>query len=293
CLGYHYLWPGNEDAQAKVFAAQLVAAGNVPGMLDAEALAADGSTASLTTAGIRLFLARAAAHGADVRLMYLPRWYWQRMGSPDLSGMPALFGSGYPSSRQAVASELYAAVTPSLWAPYGGLSVQVLQFSDVGQVAGRLVDVDAFVGNRTQFAALLGLAPPSRRTLTEDTTMYLVTPTPPVADPPPAKALWPTQRVLFGFDPAGGWGGQLGLNLHWGFPGGWVLDGKWWVRAPGGAVGDPTKPRSPVQLDFATAGDRERFGGFGWVLFPPPLAESLELLMSAPGGLHIFPTYQH
>jgi hypothetical protein len=44
-LGYHYLDAGNEEAQAKAFAGALDTVG-VPGMLDAEAPAADGQTPS-------------------------------------------------------------------------------------------------------------------------------------------------------------------------------------------------------------------------------------------------------
>ncbi len=55
-LGYHYLHAGDEDAQAGVFAGALDNAG-VPGMLDAEAMAADGQTPALTSAGIQVFLA--------------------------------------------------------------------------------------------------------------------------------------------------------------------------------------------------------------------------------------------
>ncbi|MGH3592896.1 MAG: GH25 family lysozyme, partial [Pseudonocardiaceae bacterium] len=78
-LGYHYLDAGNEEAQAKAFAEALDTV-DVPGMLDAEALAADGQTPILTITGIHSFLAACRRLGAQVPLLYLPRWYWDRLG---------------------------------------------------------------------------------------------------------------------------------------------------------------------------------------------------------------------
>lgn len=135
------------------------------------------------------------------------------------------------------------------------------------------------------------LAPPSpaaRRTLTEEHTVYLTTPPPPAGAP---KQAWPTQRISFGFDPPGGWGGRLVLNLHFGFPGGWVHEAKWWVR-PGTGVGDANQPHSPEAVNYRATGGQERHGGMGWQLTPPAGADELEILFSAPGGVHIFPVYE-
>lgn len=159
CLGYHYLRPGNEDGQAAVFAGQLAAAGGVPGMLDAEALAGDAKTPTLSISGIHRFLDACASRGARVPLLYLPRWYWQRMGSPDLSGLPMLWASSYVAGTGFAAS-LYEAVTPSYWSAYGGLPVAVLQFTDRAQVAGYSIDADAFLGTRDDFAKLIGPTSP-------------------------------------------------------------------------------------------------------------------------------------
>lgn len=152
-LGYHYLRPGNEIAQAQVFAEQLREA-DVPGMLDAEALAADGKTPTLTVIGIHRFLDAVAFRGPRVPLLYLPRWYWERMGSPDLSGLPMLWGSGYVVGT-GYAADLYQAVTPRSWAAYGGLPVKVLQFTDRALVAGQRIDANAFLGTRDELVTLL------------------------------------------------------------------------------------------------------------------------------------------
>lgn len=172
-LGYHYLRSGDEVAQAAVFCQQLAAAGGVPGMLDAEAITAVGQTPTLTVAGIHRFLDACASNGARVPLLYLPRWYWQRMGSPDLSGLPTLWASSYVAGT-GYASVLYEAVTPSAWAAYGGLPVSVLQFTDRALVAGQRIDADAFLGTRDDFTKLLGPnAPPA--------------PPPPPPDPGPGS----------------------------------------------------------------------------------------------------------
>lgn len=154
-MGYHYLRPGNEAAQAAVFCQQLAAAGGVPGMLDAEALAGDARTATLTVTGIHRFLDACASNGAHVPLLYLPRWYWQRMGSPDLSGLPMLWASSYVAGT-GYASALYEHVTASYWTAYGNLPVAVLQFTDRATVAGQQIDADAYLSTHDDFAKLIG-----------------------------------------------------------------------------------------------------------------------------------------
>lgn len=127
-----------------------------------------------------------------------------------------------------------------------------------------------------------------RRTLAEDQEMYIVTPDASGDD----KTKWPVQRISFGFDPTGGWGGRAVVNLHFGFPGGWVHEAKWWVRG-GTGVGEINKPHSPVPIDIGKGGfGQERNGGMGWQLGPPERADELEILLSAPGGVHLFPVYE-
>lgn len=149
CCGYHYLRAGNEAEQAKVFATQLRAL-QVPGMLDAEEGAGNISN-------IRAFVDAMRRLGAPLPLMYLPRWYWQKIGSPSLAGLPPLWASRYVTGT-GKPGDLYGRHNPAGWDPYGGLRVEVLQFSDQGQVAGRQIDVDAYRGSREQFAALIGAA---------------------------------------------------------------------------------------------------------------------------------------
>ena len=210
CLGYHYLRAGNEDSQARMFVNALRTAG-VPGMLDAEALASDGRTPALTMAGIRSFLRACQRLGALVPLLYLPRWYWDRLRRPSLAGLPPLWASRYvsPSVPSAPASVMYQSHAPAGWDSYGSLDVEVLQFTDRAQVAGRLIDADHYRGTRAQFAALIGR--PHRRKERHQMDQLPATPLP--ADPDSDPRSWPQRNYDVGFDPAGGWEGSFAFGF--------------------------------------------------------------------------------
>ena len=141
------------------------------------------------------------------------------------------------------------------------------------------------VARRAQELAGVLLPVAARRTVTEDETMYIRT----AAGTGVRKQAWPIERVSFGFDPPGGWGGRMGLKLHWGAPGGWVHEAKWWVR-PGTGIGEANKPHDPVPIDLS--GVAERYVGLGWELFPPGRAYQSLGARPAPGGVHIFPVYE-
>jgi hypothetical protein len=215
CLGYHYLRPGNIAAQARVFADALRRAGNnLPGVIDAEALAADKVTPTLNIQMIREFYATARSLGADIPFLYLPRWYWTRIGSPNLAGLPPLWASSYPSRQQAPASVLYELIGPERWITYGGGVVGVLQFSETAQVAGRIIDVNAYPGRRDSFAALIG--DPillSTRRPPEPPMTYRIDPTPTPAgfkDGDRPAGDWPMVEHTIGTPgPVGGWRGRI------------------------------------------------------------------------------------
>lgn len=221
-MGYHYLEPGNEVAQARTFAAELTAAG-VPGMLDAEYPLSNGGT--LTVAGIRAFLTAARALGAVIPLVYLPHWYWQRMGSPDLTGLPPLWGSSYVTGS-GFASDLAATIPAGSWAMYGHRPVVVLQFTDRGRVAGQSIDIDAYSGTRGQLAAALGVGGSTSR---KDTTMtYRLDPTPIPAgasDTAVPDGTWPAvEDTITSPGPAGGWPGRVLEHLTFGYRGGFIQE---------------------------------------------------------------------
>jgi hypothetical protein len=223
-MGYHYLEPGNEVAQARTFAAQL-SAGGVPGMLDAEYPLANGDT--LSVPGIRSFLTAARSFGAQVPLVYLPHWYWQRMGSPDLSGLPGLWASSYVTGS-GFASALIGAVPPLYWADYGHRPVQVLQFTNKGTVAGMSIDVDAYPGTRDELVALLSGLNGSTRRRKESTMTYRLDPTTTptgAADDASPDGTWPAvEDTITSPGPAGGWPGRVLQHLTFGLRGGFIQE---------------------------------------------------------------------
>ena len=104
----------------------------------------------------RDFIAGLQAAGYRVPLMYLPRWYWQQIGSPSLTGLPTLWSSRYPDNIQGSLDSEYSQVPASYWSGYGGLGVTVLQFTSSAKVAGYgPLDANAYIGTRDQLAAVI------------------------------------------------------------------------------------------------------------------------------------------
>jgi lysozyme len=100
--------------------------------------------------------------GYRVPLSYIPRWYWQQIGSPDLRGLPPLWSSRYPDNLPGSPADEYADVPASYWAGYGGLSVAVLQYTSSGRIPGYSgnLDLNAYQGTRAGLQALLyGMQP--------------------------------------------------------------------------------------------------------------------------------------
>lgn len=237
CLGYHYLRPGDMNAQARVFRDALHRAGDLPGVIDAEALAADKKTPTLNITMIRDFYALTRALGADIPFLYLPRWYWQRIGSPSLAGLPPLWASSYPSTRQAPASVLYDLVGPERWQTYGGGVVGVLQFSETALAAGRVIDVNAYPGRRESFAALIGapilLSATTRKAPHPMTYRIDPTPAPAGAKPEDRPAGgWPAiEHTISTPGPVGGWRGRILEHFTPGYLGAFVEEA--WSRPSG------------------------------------------------------------
>lgn len=94
--------------------------------------------------------------GYSVPMVYIPHWFWQgHWGSPDLSGLPPLWSSRY-ASTSGYASQVYQDVPDWYWDGYGGLDVEVLQFTSSAAIAGRSpIDANAYRGTRDELAALL------------------------------------------------------------------------------------------------------------------------------------------
>ncbi|AXF51529.1 lysin A [Mycobacterium phage Constella] len=145
--GYHYVRTGDPAAQAKTFVEHL-GDKSIPAMLDFE----DGS------GNIEQFWAVKAEIeklGVQVRLSYIPDWYHERIGKPDLSKVPGLIASEYVSGT-GYASVLYPGNNSNFWKAYGGRTPDVLQFTDRALVAGKSVDANAFRGTPDKLRRLLG-----------------------------------------------------------------------------------------------------------------------------------------
>jgi len=123
---------------------------DVPVILDVEA---NSGGIALT----RDLATRLRAAGYTVPLLYLPRWYWQQLGSPDLRGLPPLWSSRYPDTVVGTLPDEWADVPATFWNGYGGIDVAILQFTSSARIAGHQpLDANAFRGTRKQLAALLG-----------------------------------------------------------------------------------------------------------------------------------------
>lgn len=152
-VAYHYV-DGDAPAAQAAWLAQHIGDKSVPVMLDAEK-GALGLPHILDVADAM------DAAGLNVRLVYLPKWYWESIGSPALSGPFAsrhlsLINADYPTSRAGSLAALYPGDGSSLWAGYGGVPVTMLQFTDAAELGGQKVDANAYKGTAAQLAALLG-----------------------------------------------------------------------------------------------------------------------------------------
>jgi len=160
---YHYQ-RSNASAADQVANIRRVVPTGVPVILDIEA---NSGNVALTFD----IVARLRAIGYRIPLTYIPRWYWQQIGSPSLVGLPPLWSSRYPDNIAGSPVNEYAGVPASYWAGYGGLSVAVLQFTSSGRLPGYSgnLDLNAYQGTRAGLSALLfGTPVPVTTTITEE-----------------------------------------------------------------------------------------------------------------------------
>lgn len=157
-IWYHFLSGESSAAQAAHTAAN-VGDKALPGMLDAEA----AGSYSPSLAQIIDYIDAASAAGLKLRLVYLPRWYWEQIGSPSLSELSArgvsLVSSEYPGGSGSPAG-LYPGDGAAGWASYGGITPLIYQFTNQASDGGQSLDYNAFRGTTAQLAtALDGTAP--------------------------------------------------------------------------------------------------------------------------------------
>lgn len=135
-IPYHYVTTDAPAAQAAHFRSIV---GQVPAMMcDIE------NGAPTTGAGIKSVIDafKALEYAVDG---YIPRWFWQEIGSPTMSGwgLRNLIASDYPTTNSGYASALYPGDSYKGWDAYGGVKPTILQFTDAAKVGGQLVDAEA------------------------------------------------------------------------------------------------------------------------------------------------------
>lgn len=155
------------DAQAAWIAEHIVDK-TLPLMLDVETEGTSKPSFNQVVALINACKAR----GLRPKLVYLPFWYWQQIGSPDMSVLNklgiGLISSSYPNLTIAAAGQVYAADGGDKgagWKPYGDVTPLLWQFSDRILDGAKTMDMNAYRGTAAQLAAFLG-APPSVQTPT-------------------------------------------------------------------------------------------------------------------------------
>jgi len=155
---YHYDTMEDPAAQAAHIAANIENKA-IPLMFDVEKGSGDVNQT--------IAVARAAkSAGLNPRLVYLPRWYWQSLGSPDLRSLTALglglISSEYPTTRDGSPVRLYPGDAADGWSPYGGATPVLYQFTDAADEGGQRIDMNAYRGDPGQLRVLLGLAAPAQ-----------------------------------------------------------------------------------------------------------------------------------
>ncbi len=151
---YHFLSGEDVHAQAAHTAAN-VGDRSLPGMLDVEPTA----TYRPTLAQAIAYADAAAAVGLRLRLVYLPHWYWEELGSPSLAALAArglsLVSSSYPGGTGSPAG-LYPGDGAGGWQAYGGMTPLIYQYTDKASDGGQSMDYNAFRGSVAQLLAALG-----------------------------------------------------------------------------------------------------------------------------------------
>lgn len=194
-IGYHCLTTDDPTSQVQNYQSN---GGTLNVMIDHEQFNGQNSDLDQFWAIVSAF----NAANINVQLEYLPQWFWEDIGSPDLSALTTnnilLVSSAYPGGS-GYASSIYAAGggdTGEGWSPYGGVTPSAWQFTDQASIAGINVDCNAYLG--TDINVLFGTAsvtPPVTPVSTTTTT----TPTYPWALPTDGSVLNYTDVVIAQF----------------------------------------------------------------------------------------------
>jgi hypothetical protein len=144
-IGYHYLDTSDATTQAANWKA---AGGGANAMFDWED---DGGDLGNFWDVVNSF----NVAGVNVALGYMPQWYWEEQGGAPLAPVPfngiCLVSSAYPMDGSVgLAADLYRGCDGDSgegWAPYGGATPTIWQFTDSASIAGFNVDCNAFQGS--------------------------------------------------------------------------------------------------------------------------------------------------
>jgi hypothetical protein len=136
--GYHFV-NSSDIGQQAAHAHSVI--GAAPTMFDAEVSGATVSRLVDLTNQYR-------ALGGNPTLVYLPHWWWQQLGSPDLRPLADL-GLSLISSQYTT----YSDSGPG-WAPYGGMTPAIWQYTDTHSFNGMTVDFNAYKGTVEQLREL-------------------------------------------------------------------------------------------------------------------------------------------
>jgi hypothetical protein len=111
-----------------------------------------------TLAQVLAYANTAHAAGLNLRLIYLPRWYWEQLGEPSLAPLAdrglGLISSAYPGG-EGTPLHLYPGDAAKGWQPYGGLTPLIYQYTNQATDGGLPLDYNAFRGSLSQLAAYL------------------------------------------------------------------------------------------------------------------------------------------
>lgn len=203
-LGKPFAWyhlVSSEPAVAQV-AHTLACVGDptLPGMIDCEK-AGDGSEPSW--AQIQDYVHAATDAGLNLKLMYLPEWYWSQIGSPDLTpleGIVSLVSSSYSGGSA------YPGDTSAWWGSYGGMAPVLWQYTDshpAGASFAAGLDFNAYRGSVADLTSLLNPSQGDDMAVTFASGQVLAGPNAQtLICPPPANtgANWGNVWVSFGTD---------------------------------------------------------------------------------------------
>lgn len=158
-IWYHFLSGETAAAQAAHTLAK-VGDKSLPGMLDFEPAGSFHPTLAQAIG----YVDAAHAAGLNLRLVYLPHWYWQQLGSPDLGGLRdrglQLVSSAYPGGSGSPTA-IYPGDGAAGWAGYGRMYPLLYQFTNQASDGGQPLDYNAFRGTPTDLAKALSVPAPA------------------------------------------------------------------------------------------------------------------------------------